>query len=152
MNNGNREHVSVCKSAPPPQCGLHTQTLSLLLCLWQLPSTLILVDDGIVWISCQNLVVKVEGYSPQSAAFEKAYTVIHDCKFDEKTITARRLVDGGVVWISCQSLVVTAMSSNPPRPELSLTLLFCFSTHAPMYVYVAALLLCCSNHTYVTAT
>ena len=33
MNNGNREHVSVCKSAPPPQCGLHTQTLSLLLCL-----------------------------------------------------------------------------------------------------------------------
>ena len=84
MNNGNREHVSVCKSAPPPQCGLHTQTLSLLLCLWQLPSTLILVDDGIV-------------------------------------------------WISCQSLVVTAMSSNPPCPELSLALLFPFSTRAPMY-------------------
>ena len=81
MNNGNREHVSVCKSAPPPQCRLHTQTLSVapLLCLWQLPCTLILVDDGIV-------------------------------------------------WISCQSLVVTAMSSSPPHPELSLALLFCFST------------------------
>ena len=31
------------------------------------------------------------------------------------------------VWLG------TAMSSNPPRPELSLALLFCFSTHAPMY-------------------
>ena len=37
---------------------------------------MILVDDGVVWISCQSLVVKVEGYSPQSAAFEKASMVI----------------------------------------------------------------------------
>ena len=49
----------------------------------------LLVDDGIVWISCQRLVIKVDGYSPQSATFEDAFIVIYDCKYDEETITAR---------------------------------------------------------------
>ena len=102
MNNGNREHVSVCKSAPPPQCGLHTQTLSLSVALSLAPA---LQADFSGQCYCVDILskssCKSRGVFITKCGFrESIYMVIHDCKCVEttwnqemlahlKTITAR---------------------------------------------------------------